>query len=60
MKITPIELTLRELADGYFDNAEGGVVAYDGKVDVRPPYQREFVYNEKQRRAVIETELAWV
>lgn len=55
MKITPIELTLRDLADGYFDNAEGGVVAYDGKLDVRPPYQREFVYNEKQRRAVIET-----
>ena len=29
--------------------------AYDGKLDVRPPYQREFVYKDKQRDAVIDT-----
>ncbi|MBU3958016.1 MAG: DUF262 domain-containing protein, partial [Nanoarchaeota archaeon] len=28
---------------------------YDGKLDIRPKYQREFVYKEKQRDAVIET-----
>ena len=28
---------------------------YDGKLDIRPPYQREFVYSEKQRNAVIDT-----
>ena len=28
---------------------------YDGKLDIRPPYQREFIYKDKQRDAVINT-----
>lgn len=55
MVITPIEVTVRELTEGYEDNAEQGVVAYGGKLDVRPPYQREFIYGEKDRDAVITT-----
>lgn len=55
MDITPLEVSVRDLSEGYLDSAEGGVVAYDGKVDVRPPYQREFVYDSKQRQAVLET-----
>lgn len=55
MKITPKEITVRELANGYADNAEAGVVAFGGKLDVRPPYQREFVYKDKQRDAVVNT-----
>lgn len=55
MKIQPIEITVRELAKGYEDNSEAGVIGYDGKLDVRPPYQREFIYNDKQRDAVITT-----
>lgn len=55
MKIELKEITVRELAKGYEDNAEGGVVAFDGKLDVRPPYQREFIYKDKQREAVINT-----
>lgn len=31
------------------------MVAYGGKLDVRPPFQREFVYKEQQRNAVINT-----
>ena len=34
---------------------EGGVVGYVGKLDIRPPFQREFVYKAKQRDAVIDT-----
>jgi len=49
------EITIRELAKGYEDNAEEGVVGYDGKLDIRPPYQREFIYKDKQRDAVIHT-----
>ena len=30
-------------------------MAYSEKLDVRPPYQREFVYKDKQRDAVIDT-----
>lgn len=56
MKIDPREITVRELADAYEEKAaEGGVVGYGGKLDIRPPYQREFVYKDKQRDAVINT-----
>jgi len=49
------ELTIRELVEGYEDNSEGGVKGYGGKLNIRPPYQREFVYKDKQRDAVINT-----
>lgn len=55
MKIELKETTVKELAEGYVDNAEAGVVAFGGKLDVRPPYQREFIYKDKQRDAVIDT-----
>jgi hypothetical protein len=55
VKIVPANITIRELAEGYADNAEDGVVAFDGLLDVRPPYQREFVYKDKQRNAVVQT-----
>ena len=41
--------------EGYHDDGEGGVRGYGGKLDIRPPFQREFVYKDKQRDAVIET-----
>jgi len=53
MKIELKEITVRELAEGYEDNDEGGVVGYGGKLDIRPPYQREFIYKDKQRDDVI-------
>lgn len=55
MNILLKEITVRELTEGYTDNEEGGVRGYSGRLDIRPPYQREFVYAEKQRNAVIDT-----
>lgn len=55
MKIELKAVTVRELTEGYEDNAELGVRAYEGRLDVRPPYQREFIYRDKQRDAVIDT-----
>ena len=55
MEIKLKKVKVRELTEGYVDNAEDGVRAYGGKLDVRPPYQREFVYKEQQRNAVITT-----
>ena len=55
MRIELKEISVRELTKGYFDDAENGIVGYDGKLDIRPPFQREFVYKEKQREAVIDT-----
>ena len=43
------------MSENYIDNNEGGVIGYGGKLDIRPPYQREFIYNDKQRDAVITT-----
>lgn len=53
MNIALHHITVRELVEGYHDDGDGGVVGYDGKLDIRPPYQREFVYKDKQRDAVI-------
>ncbi|HNE04531.1 MAG TPA: DUF262 domain-containing protein [Anaerolineales bacterium] len=55
MKIELKEITVRELTNGYQDNEENGVIGYGGKLDIRPPYQREFIYKDKQRDAVIDT-----
>ena len=55
MDIELKEITVRELTQGYQDNNEDGVVGFNGKLDIRPPYQREFVYNEKERNAVLDT-----
>ncbi|MEK7615758.1 MAG: DUF262 domain-containing protein [Patescibacteria group bacterium] len=55
MKIELNKIPVRKVIAGYKDSAEEGVVAYDGKLDIRPKYQREFVYKGPQRDAVIET-----
>lgn len=55
MNIELKEITVRDLTNGYKDNAEDGVIGYQGKLDIRPPYQREFVYGDKERNAVINT-----
>lgn len=57
MQIELREITIREIANGYVDNAENGVTGYGGKLNIRPAFQREFVYKDKQRDAVIETVL---
>lgn len=55
MDIKLREITVRELAENFQDNAENGVTSFGGKLDIRPPYQREFIYKPKQRDAVINT-----
>jgi len=55
MDIELKNITVHELTDDYEDNQEAGVVGFSGKLNIRPPYQREFVYNDKQREAVIDT-----
>nr|MCR5259245.1 DUF262 domain-containing protein [Desulfovibrio sp.] len=58
MKINALELTVGELVQGFCEDEETGrVSAWDGKLDVRPEYQREFVYKEGQRDAVVSTVL---
>lgn len=55
MKIELKEFTIRDIVNGYENSDEEGVVAFSGRLDIRPKYQREFVYKEAQRNAVIDT-----
>lgn len=55
MKIELTHIKIRDLVADYQDTAENGVTGYGGKLDIRPKYQREFVYKETQRNAVIDT-----
>ncbi len=55
MKIELNKIKIRDVVEGYRDSAEEGVTAYNGRLDVRPKYQREFVYKGHQRDAVIST-----
>lgn len=58
MQITETKIKVSELCKGYTDDGDGGVYGYnDGshKLTIRPSFQREFVYKDKQRDAVIDT-----
>jgi len=55
MKIQLKEISIRELTNGYKNSNEEWVIWYGGKLNIRPKYQREFVYKDKQRDSVIET-----
>ena len=41
MKITEHKITVADLCKNYKDDGDDGVYAYDGKLTVRPAYQRE-------------------
>ena len=58
MNITLHEITVREISEGYTESEESGVWAYGGKLNIRPPFQREFIYSEKQRDDVIRSILS--
>ena len=55
MDIKLTGVTIREVTSGYVNSNEDGITGYDGKLNIRPKYQREFVYKDKQRDAVIDT-----
>ena len=57
MQIKQINVTVGEVYNGYLNDAEDGVSGYDGLLDIRPKYQREFVYKDEQRNEVIRTVL---
>jgi len=55
MKIKLHEIPVREVVTGYIDSAENGVTGYNGRLNIRPAFQREFIYKDKQRDEVIRT-----
>lgn len=61
MEVKRIAITVRELCEGYVNETEtcidDPVMAYGGKLCVRPAFQRSFVYKKPQENAVIDTAL---
>ena len=55
MKIDTIQVTVKDVFEGFSDNGEDGVFGYGGMLSIRPPYQREFVYNDEKQKAVLTT-----
>lgn len=57
MEIVMREIPVQEVAAGFMDDPERGCRGYGGKLNIRPAFQREFVYNSNQRDEVIKTVL---
>ena len=57
MKAEFNKVTIRDLVENYSDCQEEGVQGYFGDLNIRPAYQREFVYSVTQQEAVIHTVL---
>ena len=52
------KLTIRDLINGFNENTKtGAITAFGGNLNVRPPYQREFVYEIPKQIAGIDTVL---
>ena len=53
-----MKLKVRDLVEGYHeDDNTSKVTAWNGQLDVRPEYQREYVYDDQKRDSVINTVL---
>lgn len=58
MKINETKIKVRDLIAEYQeDDSTSRVIAWGGNLDVRPEYQREYIYKDEQRNAVINTVL---
>lgn len=57
MNIKPLRVTVKDVVTGYVDNSdnEEGIFGYGGKLNIRPKYQRNYVYDDSKRNAVVDT-----
>ncbi|MCD8285781.1 MAG: DUF262 domain-containing protein [Clostridia bacterium] len=55
MKIEMRKIRILDIAEGYRNTEDEGCLGYGGRLNIRPAYQREFVYDEARRNAVIRT-----
>lgn len=53
MKIKLHEILIQDVVKGYTDDEEEGVYGMNGGLNIRPQYQREFIYKDKQRDDVV-------
>lgn len=57
MIIKKTQIKIKDLIEGFSDTEDKGIWAFDGKLNIRPAYQREFKYSEEKQKAVIDTVL---
>lgn len=55
MKIELKSIKIKDIVDKFSYSEDTGITGLSGKLDIRPPYQREFVYKDAQKEAVIDT-----
>lgn len=55
MKIQIQKIKIRDLVDNYLDSQDNGIVGFHGLLNVRPAFQREFIYKDEQRNEVMRT-----
>lgn len=55
MEIKKHVFSVKQIAEGYVNNQEEGCSTLNGRLNIRPAYQREFVYKDEQRNAVMDT-----
>lgn len=55
MDIKLVNIKVKELVENYVDDDENGVLGYNKKLNIRPKYQREFIYDDQKAKAVIKT-----
>ncbi len=48
MKIHEHKIKIRDIINGYHDDGDGHVIGYGGMLNIRPPYQREYIYDGKK------------
>ena len=53
--ISDLKITIRDLVKGYKNSDEDGVYGFGGDLIIRPEFQREFVYKDAQRDAVVDS-----
>lgn len=53
MEIQLKEVTIAELYDGYEYDELSDILGYGGKLNIRPAYQREYIYKPEQEQEVI-------
>lgn len=53
MKVELKMIKVKDVMNGFEDNGDNGVVGYGGKLDIRPAFQREFIYDSDEQQAVI-------
>lgn len=53
MNIMLKEIPIKDVVQGYSDTQEEGVFGFSGKLNIRPKYQRELVYKDEKKEAVM-------